>query len=293
MTKTKRPLVEVGKDLSRKINDVTGRGMEALCGPIMSEYKALAAQAKAMAGMASAVQKRIKNSADQLTETTFKEVNKCLDSMNAYAGACEVPKKLDISILDKSKHCPIFSIFSDIVPEPIANAMVDAVNFIGDNMKSTVDEMIDKFGVKQSNELNEALAAMLAVPVATKQVMEEIIKVAKDNALTEALGDLKDEILSPMMDYGEFLQDMGVNDLITKMEKIEKCCLSCLSGKDKRSFSSGGSLKPMSKELRNIMMLDQKGNFTLTPMLGKDFKKISQFKKVQSKLGDFMKCGGK
>lgn len=289
MAKTKRPLVEVGKDLSREINDVTDGGMEGLCGPMMTEYKALAAQAKAMAGMASAVQKRIKNSADQLTGTTFKEVNKCLDSMNAYAGACEIPKKLDISILDKSKHCPSFS---EIVPEPIANAMVDAVNFIGDKMKSTVDEMIDKFDVKQSNELNEALAALLEVPVATKQVMEEIIKVAKDNALTEALGDLKDEILSPMMDYGEFLQDMGVNDLITKMEKIEKC-LSSMCGKDKKSFSSGGSSKPISKELRTTMMLDQKGNFTLTPMLGKDFGKISQFKKVQSKLGDFMKCGGK
>jgi hypothetical protein len=109
----------------------------------------------------------------------------------------------------------------------------------------------------------------------------------KDDALKEMFGSVFETVLQPLIVYDAFLQDNGINDIIGRMKRIERCMTKPgICNRNRRDFLHPDTNKLYSTHFKEIFMLSSKGTINIRSF-GGGAKKQSQLSNVIKSLNSF------
>jgi hypothetical protein len=132
---------------------------------------------------------------------------------------------------------------SPVIPTRIDPDIVRAANLLFTNCKDLLSvlpqdmfNLLEDYnhGINSFINLNNSL---IMLPTSLANMISSSLLKLKDNTLKSILGSLFDDILFPVLDYENFLNDNGINEMIRKMSVIEKCMMNKnLCGRPRKDF---------------------------------------------------------
>lgn len=111
---------------------------------------------------------------------------------------------------------------------------------------------------------------------------------AKDEALQDIVGsDIFTTILSPLVAYESFLKENGVDDIIKRMQRLERCMTKPgVGGRKKSDFIHPTAKKLYSAYYKSLFMINSKGKLNVS-VLGGTSKNKSQLNNVMQTVTKF------
>jgi hypothetical protein len=180
-----------------------------------------------------------------------------------------------------------------IIPSPFNKNMDVSVGAVGellalactDYMGSVPEDLFNLFQ-DAKHKINKA-SHMLLGPGLMNIVLKDVLKI-KDDAMKELFGgDIFNAVLSPVIAYENFLKDNGVNDLIKRMEKLERCMTKPgIGGRPKSDFIDPVSKKVYSVHYKSLFMVNSKGKISIKS-LGINNVNKSQMSNVMKTMSNF------
>jgi hypothetical protein len=187
--------------------DVFPKGSDDLnivCSAIYAEYKGLVIILNALLMPQKVIKAGLSKAVTSVDDATYSFINKGLGTLN--------------------------TALKDVMPKPFdKNMKMDAnVAGVGAMLALTCDDFLgslpqELFNIFQDIKHGINTFAKVLMPSNIMMDIAKSLLALKDEAMKEMMGGLFDTVLSPIITYDMFLQENGVNDLIKKLQKMEKC----------------------------------------------------------------------
>lgn len=145
------------------------------------------------------------------------------------------------------------------VGDLLSNVCADFLGSLPENLFNIFQDM--HYGLI---DLSKVTNGILALPSdLTGSIVGNLLKL-KDDAMKEMLGASFDTVLSPLIEYDNFLQENGVQDIIKKMKKTESCMTKKgLCARPRSEFIEPSTKKLYSQYFQSQFLLNSKGQVNI------------------------------
>ena len=266
---SKQLAFDANKELKSGINSLmTTVGTNGLCIPIAVTYKALVKMINAIASPVGMFKEQIlavmNNNA---VIDAMKDINSTLEVLNS-----ALPVSVNLTIDKKTLYgLDIFSKvcldFNDILPNIMKEYIDDGIEKINDGYEELMD---------------------FSFPDEISDLMMDAEEFLKENALSDALDEATQTLLSPLKMYREFIKSTGIVALLKRLQKFEKCMTNPKTcNRPKKEFYFPGTKKYNSQYYIDLFAINLKGEVLLSKM-NKNLKSVEgKTLKTMKKLDKF------
>jgi hypothetical protein len=246
----------------------SGGDYNLICGIIYSEYMIYVRTLEALLMPQTMLRRGLEEGISAVDDFTYNTINKGLGELNT-ALAKIMPKPFSKTLK------------MDAGLGVIGNTLaLTCTDFLGSMPQELFNIFQDiKYGIKKMSEI-------LMPGNLMNGIAKSLIKM-KDDAMKEVLGDLFDTVLSPIIDYQDFLEENGIPELIKKLQKMERCLTKKgICGRPKADFMEPTTHKLWSTYFKSQMLVSSKGTINLKSHGGTS-KQKSQMNNITKSMNQF------
>lgn len=228
-----------------------------------AEYKGYVSLLETLLLAQSYFKPLLTDAATQLDNGMYSVINKGLGVLNSVTKAI-LPKNIDVRVGN--------------VGDMLAISCDDFFSSLPQDLFNIFQDIKHKVNKLASMSLGSGLYNTMA---------RDLLK-AKDEAMKGLFGsELFETLISPMIEYENFLKENGINDIIKRMEKLEKCLTKKgIGGRSKKDFMHPTSKKLYSKHYKDLFILNSKGKVNIKSV-GTSSKNRSQMSNIMKSVTNF------
>lgn len=263
------------KDFKRKLESFPKNSSDynIICTITYSEYRLFVSILTGLFPVQSSMKSQLETVTNSIDSNTYSDLIKGLNGLN--------------------------SIYKSVLPDGLANtSMTFDIGKTGDLITETCQDFLGsipeslfnifqdiRHGILGSGDFTNDL---IGLPFNLTNGIGKSLLSLKDSALQELFGSsIFRAIISPLIEYEDFLTDNGIFTMIKKMEAIERCMTKPgVCNRDRRDFIHPQSKKLYSAYFKSQFLVDSKGNLNIKT-LGSTSAQKTQLNTVLNNLRGF------